>query len=787
MDYVKFLRAMLPDGPWSVIAISPLKGAGRISVCSVYPEEASKLEKFIRDNDGVNNLYWAVNTNHAAYNRKLNEQEIKFADFIHCDIDPNPIKDLAQERNRILELITADNLPGGLPKPTAIVDSGGGYQVFWKLKDPIDCNSPENLNSARAKNLYAAYVLTGDMATANLDRIMRLPGTLNVPNEKKRKLGREITQSSLIGLDPTLVYDSADFPELTMEETKEFKTDVICRTIETNHPPVSDLTVLYEWDVPEWTIEVITTGQTDKISIADNSRSGWLFVVLKELQKCGVPAPVLYALITDPNYPISESVIGHPSGTEKYAKRQIVKTAYSDPVLDLNDQYVFVKGVGGKHKVLECKFDKVNDRYTYRFYNSDELVKYHANDYITINVGKGKKKKLNRFKEWLSNPKRNSRNDVVYAPGEEVAENSVNLWTGFSVQPKEDVEKVTVLLEFIRNVICNGNVEHYEYLLNWLGYLFQRIDKKTEVAVVLIGNKGTGKTTFANIIKKLFGQHAIEVVQEEQLFGRFRNHLIDASFVIVEETIWGGNKKNESMFKADITGYEMTIELKGADVSKYNNRLNFLVLSNEAWVVPASQSERRFFVMRVSDKHKQDIAYFQKIHDALENGGYEAFLYYFLNRDITKFNKYGIPKSEELQLQKEFSFNTLESWWFKKLSDGVLHPSVGWNDYAIAEETLYNDYIKFSQNVGSRYNRRPPEFRNFMLTMNPRLQVFKSSGIKVYRWYAGKFEPTLEASAVAYRVPPLEDCRRKFDETHGQREWVDLTTEATVEPEDVPF
>jgi hypothetical protein len=42
----------------------------------------------------------------------------------------------------------------------------------------------------------------------------------------------------------------------------------------------------------------------------------------------------------------------------------------------------------------------------------------------------------------------------------------------------------------IREVICSGNDEHFEYLLNWAALMFQRPERQGEVAVVVRGTKG---------------------------------------------------------------------------------------------------------------------------------------------------------------------------------------------------------------------------------------------------------------------------------------------------------
>ena len=71
---------------------------------------------------------------------------------------------------------------------TVIIDSGGGYQAFWRLREPVVL-TPNNVVELEGYNKRLAAALGGDDCH-NLDRIMRLPGTINLPDAKKRERGR---------------------------------------------------------------------------------------------------------------------------------------------------------------------------------------------------------------------------------------------------------------------------------------------------------------------------------------------------------------------------------------------------------------------------------------------------------------------------------------------------------------------------------------------------------------------------------------------------------------------
>jgi hypothetical protein len=110
------------------------------------------------------------------------------------------------------------------------VDSGNGIQALWKLNTAIMLDTPITLKDAKGNNsakflpqyqakiedvearVEAAMLWLGSKAgTQNIDRILRLPGTVNLPNAKKRKAGRVPCQTRLISFNGG-TYSLDDFP-----------------------------------------------------------------------------------------------------------------------------------------------------------------------------------------------------------------------------------------------------------------------------------------------------------------------------------------------------------------------------------------------------------------------------------------------------------------------------------------------------------------------------------------------------------------------------------------------
>jgi P4 family phage/plasmid primase-like protien len=144
---------------------------------------------------------------------KPRESDIVEVRTFKVDLDPRPIPPdwkgtdaewVEAERKRILASLTTD-LPEGVPgPPTFVIDSGGGFWGLWKFE--MECPSQEADDVLRLKvagerlvEMYRKH-LGQKIAdgVANLDRLCRLPGSVNYPNERKRTKGRTVQVAALV-------------------------------------------------------------------------------------------------------------------------------------------------------------------------------------------------------------------------------------------------------------------------------------------------------------------------------------------------------------------------------------------------------------------------------------------------------------------------------------------------------------------------------------------------------------------------------------------------------------
>lgn len=768
-----FLRLWAPVGPWVLTAIRPDRKS--IDTQTFGPSTEAQLEDWLDQFNGRFNIYFQVNPPlYDDAGKKTKRQEIKELAWLHVDIDPRAGEDIEEERARALRLLT-DKLPKGVPEPTAVVFSGGGYQGFWRLAEPLPINGElERAEDAKRYN-QQLEILFGADHCHNVDRIMRLPGTINVPDAKKLKKGRVPTLANLVRFNDNLVYPLSTFTPAPVQQLAGdagFTAPSKIVHVSGNVERITDMSELDQWSVDDFTKVAIVQGRhPDHRLEKDDSRSGWLFKVICNLVRKDVPDDIIYAIITDPDFGISESVLDKGTNSHKYAVRQIerAKEQAVDPVLrEFNEQYAVIGNIGGRCRIVEEIVEPPLNRARLTRQSFEDFKNFYRNRPVKV----GEDAKGNPiFKDagtwWINHPLRRQFRNVVFAPNQEVPD-AYNLWRGFSVVARPG--DCSLFLAHLKDNVCQGDDQLYDYLIGWMARMVQDPGSPGHVAVVLRGGKGVGKSFVAKQIGLLFGRHFLHISNPSHLIGNFNSHLRDAVFLFADEAFYAGDKKHASILKTLITEDTLQIEAKGIDVETAPNYVHLMMASNDEHVVPASGDERRFFVLDVGEAQQQKSAYFAAIAEQMENGGREALLHHLLTYDLSEYRVQDIPQTQALRDQKDLSLTPEEDWWLNKLEEGTLLPDQdGW-PVEVVKDTLTDDYIEHTKrwNVSRRGNQTA--LGKFLKKVCPRLEPLQKLA-RVERPTGDGYIVKIDKRLWHWMLPDLELARARWEELHGAREW----------------
>jgi putative DNA primase/helicase len=226
-------------------------------------------------------------------------------------------------------------------------------------------------------------------------------------------------------------------------------------------------------------------------------------------------------------------------------------------------------------------------------------------------------------------------------------------------------ELIKPFLDHVLNIISDRNNDLYEYILNWISYLLQNPGSKTETALLVIGEQGTGKNKFfTDVISKLFGRYAI--VNENNInniIGRFNSSFENKILVICNElqSIDDAKHLNTDCLKSLITDNTCTIESKFVNSPVIDNVSNFIFVSNNYLPIKIENGDRRYVIFKTSNEHKNNFEYFADLNKRFTHEFYNELYNFFINRDLTKptFNAKLIPITD---IKNDMIESCKESW-----------------------------------------------------------------------------------------------------------------------------
>lgn len=155
--------------PTDIVEIRLLP-SGQQAFCPSYFKAVERWSEIESANTRGQNVYFGANPRSVAAGGKVGGKasDITLARCLFVDIDAEI--NLAAVEKRIEE--------ANLPEPTAVVLTGHGFHVWWRLREPITDMAAWALMQRR---LIAA--MGSDHRIKDPPRIMRLPGTMNTKNQ----------------------------------------------------------------------------------------------------------------------------------------------------------------------------------------------------------------------------------------------------------------------------------------------------------------------------------------------------------------------------------------------------------------------------------------------------------------------------------------------------------------------------------------------------------------------------------------------------------------------------
>lgn len=217
---------------------------------------------------------------------------------------------------------------------------------------------------------------------------------------------------------------------------------------------------------------------------------------------------------------------------------------------------------------------------------------------------------------------------------------SLNIWTGFQAQLlsqnelKENLDKIDILLYHLKEVWCNGNQQHFDYLIGcYFKPMFIMPHNKNGVTVNIVGKQGTGKTIIIDdfLIPFVFGEDkSMATIGLNKITQKFNSCIMGKIFISVNELPTADMSKKDTFdtLKSLISDRRQTIEPKGINPFEINNYSRFIFCTNNDMSLYVEDGDRRYFVLQASDRHKNDTDYFYKLSKSFNQESANIFFSY---------------------------------------------------------------------------------------------------------------------------------------------------------------
>jgi hypothetical protein len=244
--------------------------------------------------------------------------------------------------------------------------------------------------------------------------------------------------------------------------------------------------------------------------------------------------------------------------------------------------------------------------------------------------------------------------------------------------------------------------------------------------------------------------------------------LRDACFLFADEAYWPGDKRAEGALQRLITEPQLFIEAKGRDGTSVPNMLHVLMASNEDWIVPAGEHERRFAVFEVSERYLQDEKWFDPLYQQLENGGHAAMLHDLLQHNLGNWHPRRFPRTAGLLDQQKQSLGPFDAWWVELLETGELEGADPKEPHRAVSNT-YDEEIR-NDNYPRTVKRRG--LYDQARSIEPRLRGRSDHALGHHLTDQGcKSERVMRRRG--WEFPKLLVCRREWKKRFPEWQWRD--------------
>lgn len=195
----------------------------------------------------------------------------------------------------------------------------------------------------------------------------------------------------------------------------------------------------------------------------------------------------------------------------------------------------------------------------------------------------------------------------------------------------EPIEHTPQIGDFpnIRSLVLHIFGEQYNLGLDYLQLLFLQPLQKLPILLLVSEERNTGKSTFLNFLKAVFGDN-VTFNTNEDFRSQFNSDWAGKLLIVVDEVLLNRREDSERLKNLSTT-FNHKVEAKGKDRTGIAFFAKFVLCSNNEYLpVIIDAGETRYWVRKINPLQNDDTNFLQKLKEEIP-----AFLFFLTQRELS--------------------------------------------------------------------------------------------------------------------------------------------------------
>ena len=276
-----------------------------------------------------------------------------------------------------------------------------------------------------------------------------------------------------------------------------------------------------------------------------------------------------------------------------------------------------------------------------------------------------------------------------------------NTWLGLVTQPVQNDALAKELTTFVKDVICSGDENHYDFLMKCMAFPVQQLGQRIYSGIILQSAEGYGKDTFSRLMLSPWGRYG-RMLNQNDMEDRFNPHLEGLNQIVYQEI--GASRETDhhkikNLLKYWVDTDEIRMNPKQVNGRMIKNRITYWFMTNEILPFLLGNQGRRWCVLRLTIQKTKE--YYTKINDIIKSeAGRNAWHWVLDTYDLAGFTGREEPPTTEAKTQMvELSEDFPIRFW-KDFTGGFI-PNLP-NKIPVLREDLSSAYFKWAKDRGIR-------------------------------------------------------------------------------------